>query len=176
MTVRILILTAFVLTLLSCTSNSSRQTSLVKGEKTVEYLDTLSGNRTDRKEQYANIVHIFYKDDTAFLDADYIQYLTGDEAIEAGKNAHEADTFKTEDGKTHIDIPNDYFIVNESKRTRQLPLAKDCVFELIINPHRAHPIEDNSLKSLQTIYNDSPFILTLNEKGVIIKIKELFLP
>lgn len=75
------------------------------------------------KKQYAVIDRIVQKGDTLiFLDADYIQYLTGHFAIEAAKKAHEADTFKTEDGVTHIDVPNDYFIVNESKKIRHLPL------------------------------------------------------
>jgi hypothetical protein len=180
MILRTLILTAFILTLLSCNSNSSNQTSMVKYDTTTKNSDagnkTQSGTQTNTQEQYADIVRINQKDDTTFLDADYIQYLTGEAAIEAAKKAHQADTFKTEDGKTHIDVPNDYFIVNESKKIRQLPLAKDCVFDLVINPDRTHPITDNSLKSLQTIYNDSPFILTLNSKGIVIKVQEVFLP
>jgi hypothetical protein len=97
-------------------------------------------------------------------------------AIEAAKKAHQADSFQTPDGETHIDAPNDYFIVNENKKLRQLPLAKDCAFDLIINADRTHPITGNSLKSFQKIYGDSPFILTLNDKGVVVKIKEAFLP
>jgi hypothetical protein len=179
MTFRIFILTAFISTLLSCNSNSSNQTTLVKSD-TTKSLDTGNIIQSDTlasiQEQYADIVRIYQKGDKTFLDADYIQYLTGDAAIEAAKKAHQADTFKTEDGKTHIDVPNDYFIVNESKKIRQLPLSKDCVFELIINPDRTHPINDNSLKSLQAIYSDSPFILTLNNKGVVVKVQEVFLP
>jgi hypothetical protein len=176
MTFRILILTAFIPTLFSCNSNSSNHAPLSKASTTTKLLDSAIKTQTDAQEQYADIVRIFQKGDTAFLDADYIQYLTGDDAIEAAKKAHEADTFQTEDGKTHIDVPNDFFIVNESKKIRQLPLAKDCIFDLIINPDRTHTIADNSLKSLRAIYSDSPFILTLNDRGVVVKVKEVFLP
>ncbi|MGN6543254.1 MAG: hypothetical protein ACTHKY_20770 [Ginsengibacter sp.] len=180
MILRTLILTAFISILLSCNSNSSNSTTLVKGETTTKSLSATNEIQTDgqtsTQEQYADIVRIFQKSDTTFLDADYIQYLTGDAAIEAAKKAHQADTFQTEDGKTHIDVPNDYFIVNESKNVRQLPLSKSCSFDLIINPDRTHPIVDNSLKSLRTIYKDSPFILTLDNKGMVVKVKEVFLP
>jgi hypothetical protein len=180
MILRTLILTAFILTLLSCNPNSSNSTALVKSDTTTKSLNIADKSQTDiqtsTQEQYANIVRIFQKADTAFVDADYIQYLTGNAAIEAAKKAHQADTFQTEDGKTHIDVPNDYFMVNETKKIRQLPLSKDCSFELIINPDRTHPIADNSLKSLKTIYKDSPFILTLNDKGIVVKVKEVFLP
>ena len=173
------VLTAFIWTLLSCNSKSSNQTALVRNNPT-KILDTAnkvqSATHTSSQQQYADIIRIYQKADTTFLDADYIQYLTGEAAIEAAKKAHQADTFQTEDGKTHIDVPNDYFILNESKKIRQLALAKDCVLELIINPDRTHPITDNSLKSLRTIYSDSPFILTLNDKGFVVKVKEVFLP
>ena len=180
MILRTLILTVFISTLLSCNSNSSSLTTSVKVDTTSKSLNTENQVQkvvqTNTQEQYANITRILQKGDTTFLDADYIQYLTGDDAIEAAKKAHQADTFQTQDGKTHIDVPNDYFIVNESKKIRRLLLAKDCAFELILNPDRTHPITDNSVKSLQKIYGDSPFILTLNDKDLIIKVKEVFTP
>lgn len=180
MVLRTLILTAFTWTLFSCNSNSSNSTTLAKDDTTTKTLNKADKTQTEvhtiTQEQYADIVRVFQKGDTTFFDADYIQYLTGDAAIEAAKKAHQADTFQTKDGKTHIDVPNDYFIVNESKKIRQLPLSKDCSFDLIINPDRTHPIANNSLKSLQTIYKDSPFILTLDDKGMVVKVKEVFLP
>ena len=176
MILRKLILLAFISTLLSCNSDSSNQTPSSKIDTTTTRVDTGTETRSSTQEQYTYIVRIFQKGDIIFLDADYIQYLTGEAAIEAAKKAHQADTLKTEDGKTHISVPNDYFIVNENNKIRQLPLAKDCVFDLIINPGRVNPIADNSLKSLQIIFKESPFILTLNDSGVVVKIKELFVP
>jgi hypothetical protein len=164
----IFIKTAFIGTLLSCNSNSSSK------------LDTASKTQPDTQtnvqEQYAYIASIFQYEDTTFINADYIQYLTGDSAIEAAKKAHQADTFKTEDGKTHIDIPNDYFIVNERKKIRRLPLGDRCVFDLFTNPDRMHPIADNSLKALEAIYKDGPFVLIINNDGIVVKVKEVFLP
>ncbi len=180
MTLHKLILAAFISTLFSCNTNNSTDRAQIKIDTNSNNLNTLLKTEADAqanaKEQYANIIRIFQKEDTTFIDTDYIQFLTGDAAIEAAKKVHEADTFVTDDGKIEYAVPNDYFIVNESNKIRQLPLAKDCVFDLIYNPDRLHPITDNSLKSLQTIFNDSPFILTLNDKGVVVKIKEVFLP
>jgi hypothetical protein len=173
-------MTAFISTLFACNSNSSSTTTSVKVDTTSKSLNTENqvqkGVHTNTHEQYADIIRIWQKGDTTFLEVDYIQYLTGDAAIEAAKKVHQADTFQTQDGIIHIDIPNDYFIVNESKKIRRLSLANDCAFDLIINPDRTHPITNNSLKSLHTIYSDSPFILTLNDKDFIIKVKEVFTP
>ena len=60
--------------------------------------------------EYAFISKIIERGDTVFVDADYIQFLTGQAAIDAAIKEHNADTFKTEDGATHVDVPNDYYI------------------------------------------------------------------
>lgn len=134
---------------------------------------TINNNDTTKVE-YANVVGIVTSNDTVFIDADYIQYLTGQQAISAAIKNRDADTTR-ENGKIHVSVPNDYYIVNESKKIRRLRLSKKIVFDLIVNPDRTHPITGNSLESFKKIYKDSPFILTINNNEVI-KIKELFLP
>ena len=179
MPVRLFILTITILILLSCNSNSAPQPSLVNTGKSSNYSDTNNvtkpGKQQSNMAQYAYIVRILQKEDSTFLDADFIQYLTGEAAIEAAKKAHQADTFQI-DGKTHIDVANDYFILNERTKIRRFPISKDCVFDLIINPDRTPLIKDNSLISLKKVYADSPFVLTITPKGVVVKIKEVFIP
>lgn len=169
----LLFIFAFIL-FVSCNSDTSNKKYSLKKSDNINAIQSSIAHKL--KEQYVFITNIVQRKDINYIDADYIQYLTGDEAVEAAKKAHQADTFQTEDGKTHIDVPNDYFIVNENNKIRRLILAKDCVFELIINPDRTHPITNNSLESIKKIYKDSPFILTFNDKGLISKIKEVFLP
>ncbi len=180
MTIHNLILTSIILILFSCCTNNSANSSQIKSDTNSRQSNNLPEAKVDTlvnaMEQYAEIIRIIQKGNTAFIDVDYIQFLTGDAAIEAAKKVHEADTFVTKDGKIEFAVLNDYFIVNESKKIRQLLVSKDCVFDLIMNPDRLHPISGNSLKSLLLIYKDSPFILTLNDKGVIVKIKEVFVP
>jgi hypothetical protein len=170
----------FVLTLHACGSNKSTDNQQKNIDTTSHYSDTDTNKSADTtlsgKEQYANIIRIYERLDTVYIDVDYIQFLIGDAAIEAAKKANEADTFIKADGKIDYAVQNDYFIINESKKIRHLALAKDCKYELLYNPDRLHPIKDNSLESLKTIYGDSPFILTLNDKGIVINIKEVFLP
>ena len=128
------------------------------------------------KKQYCDINEVIKSGDTTFINADYIQFLTGQEAINAAISHHQADTFKTDDGKIQIGVPNDYYIVNDNKKIRRLQIDKNCVFHLELNPDRFHEIKDNSLESLTKIYKDSPFILTLNDKNIVVEIKEVFLP
>ncbi|WP_407520522.1 hypothetical protein PDL71_09965 [Lacibacter sp. MH-610] len=170
----------FILILLSCSSNTSTDKQQNNLDTTFNGSDSDSKLSTDTtligKQQYANIIRVYERLDTVYIDVDYIQFLTGDAAIEAAKKANEADTFITAEGKLDFAVPNDYFIVNESRKIRHLPLAKNCTFDLLHNPDRLHPIKDNSLKSLKIIYTDSPFILTINSEGLVINIKEVFLP
>lgn len=180
MVIRIFVLLVLLPIVFSCHSNYTDRKAVEEENKAVHKRkgapamppDTVKGN----KEQYANIIHVLQIGDTTFLDADYIQLLTGKAAINAAKKAGVADTIKTRDSAAYIYVPNDYFILNESRKTRQLPLASQCVFELLINPYRVHPIEDHTLESFKRIYKDSPFILTLDKNGRVVKIKEVYLP
>jgi len=145
-------------------------------------IDTLDNSESSsisitNNDHYSFIVGVAKRDDTTFIDADYIQYLTGKAALEAAKKAHQADTFKTADGKTHVSVPNDYFILNENEKIRRLALDKNCSINLVINLDSNPPISDNSFESLKKrIEQRAPFILTLNNSGAVIKIKEVFIP
>ncbi|QNA46428.1 hypothetical protein [Lacibacter sediminis] len=180
MTFRTILLTISISAFLSCGSNPASETTLVKADSILDDLNIAEEDPSDTQpntiDKYANILSIIQKGDTTILDADYIQYLTGEAAIEEATKAGEVDTFRTKDGRIELVVPNDYYIVNKSKKIRQLSLTRDCAFDLLYNPDRAHPISGNSLKSLKTIYRDSPFILTIDKSGFVVKIKEVFIP
>lgn len=168
--------------ILSCILSNSKKESADSSNVKILTIDTLDKGESiviskSDNYHYSFIVGVVNRDDTTFIDADYIQYLTGNAAIEAAKKAHQADTFKTADGKTHVSVPNDYFILNENEKIKRLALDKYCSINLVINLDSNPPISDNSLESLKKrIEQGAPFILTLNNSGVVIKIKEVFIP
>ena len=180
MKVRTLVSIILTGTILACNSNNNRQALIDTTQNVIDSRNlkqTLSNDSTNyTSNEYAFIVGNFQKGDSTFIDADYIQYLTGQSAIDAAVKKHEADTFQTEDGKIHVNVPDDYFIVNDNKKIRRLFLDKNCSIELVINPDGLPPITDNSLQSLKKVDHESPFLLTLNDKGIVIKIKEIFVP
>lgn len=133
-----------------------------------------NSSKPDQNNEYAYITGIVEKDDSVFLDADYIQYLTGDAAAAAAIKEGNADTSAI-NGVQHVDVPNDYYILNDSKKNRRLPVAKDCEYHLLTELDRVNTITDNSLTSLKKIYKDSPFLLTISD-GKIIRIEEVFIP
>lgn len=176
MTLRVLILIAVV----SCNTNPKTNTSSGARDSNTNISDITLANPidtlTETQNQYSYIVRIYQMMDTTYLEADYIQYLTEESAIEAARKVNEVDTFRTKDGKIEFAVPNDYFIVNENKKIRKLPLSNDCIFDLLNNPNGIRPATNNSLNSLKEIHHDSPFILTIDKNGFVIKIKEVFLP
>ncbi|HSC52051.1 MAG TPA: hypothetical protein VLC98_00405 [Phnomibacter sp.] len=127
-------------------------------------------------EQYGFIVKTDQKTDSIFIVVDHIQYLTGQAAIDAAAKAHEADTMQTADGKKHVAVANDYFIVNENDQLQSLPVDKNCVISLVINPDAPIPITDHSLESLKKASKDALFKLTVNAHGAVIRIEQIFVP
>ena len=72
----------------------------------------------DGDRQFAYVTAVEKADDgTWILTADYAQWLTGEEANDAARNAGEIT-----EGET---VPNDYYIVNENPRLRELNLDPD---------------------------------------------------
>src|SRR5688572_886595 len=123
--------------------------------------------------------HVFIKKlteikDSVFIDADYIQFLMGKEAIEAAKKAGEADTTIGANGQMEIGITGDYFILNENNKIRRLRLADSCKYRLIDYLDREYPLK-NDLESLKKIYDENFFLLTI-ENNIVTEIEEVYTP
>jgi len=111
------------------------------------------------------------------LTVDVIQFLTGQEAIDAYQADHPDDPGGP---------PNDYYILNVNPRLRTLPVATDVEVELVL----LHLGEGTELKrsawewllddlahgpSDHDLISYSPFWLTL-DSGVVTRIEEQYLP
>ena len=178
MQTRIIILAVSVICIASCNSDvtdKSKELSNPTGNNfdSIPQAESIDSLKFDSR-QYAFIFKINQVGDSVFIDADYIQFLTGQAAIDAAVKAHDADTFKTEDGVTHFDVPNDYYIVNENKKIRRLKLALNVKYDLLLDMHDDLRIT-NSLEGLKKVYKSSPYILSLYNNEIV-GIKEQFIP
>ena len=127
---------------------------------------------------YAYIKKITQKADSVFIDADYIQFFTGDEATEAAKKHHDADTSYDEKGKiTSIIADNDYYIVNDNKKIRTLPLSKNVKIETVDMASGPVSSANTTLKDFMSNHaNDNfPFILKIAGNEVT-AITEVYIP
>ncbi|MBS1564175.1 MAG: hypothetical protein JST39_07285 [Bacteroidetes bacterium] len=142
-------------------TKKSHKEATVSDSPTVKVIPVQPQDKPD-PGQYCYVKAVSYKEDgIPYIDADYIQFLMGDAAIEAAKKKKE-------------EVMDDYYIVNDNPQLRSLPLAGNFTFIAVENS----AVKDRSaMDYLQTaIQNKWVLILTLNAKGEVVKIKEQFLP
>ena len=116
------------------------------------------------KGQYCFIKNFFTEKDTGFIEADYIQFLIGDEALEAAQNR-----------KDENPILDDIYIINDNPRLRTLKLAPEAEFWALYIQGDIYR-KKSMLKELASQDEFAIFILTFNEKGEVVKIKGQYLP
>ncbi len=112
------------------------------------------------------------------LDADYVQMLTGEEAVVAAQKRGEADSTFDDDGNLiEVAVPNDYYIVNENPLIRRLPVSLSVRLDMLVEqiPPSAPKIPVTPLQRLHKMYRHALFELTLVGETVV-KIKEVYLP
>jgi hypothetical protein len=114
--------------------------------------------------QYCLIKKVYAHADTNYIEADYIQFLMGEKAIEAARKKGEAEM-----------VLDDYYIVNENPKTRMLALAKDVIIQVVITEDGKSFFVDGNDNLLHKKLQDGIFVLQI-ENGVVKKIKEQFLP
>ena len=128
----------------------------------------------EQEENYCLISSVYLENGKYYIEADYVQYLVGDKAIEAAKKAGDADV-KLVDGEQKYSIPNDFYIINENPKLRKLELSKNVKLNLV----NTYDLKSNDVKSVfeyfKNNYNDKVFLLKFN-KGKVVEIDEIFTP
>jgi hypothetical protein len=137
----------------------------------------LSDTLIDGKEQYTYIKSAYEKNGMFYINADYIQFLTGDAALAAAKKNGTADTTYDDKGNiTNIGVDDDYLILNENSKIRTLQLSPGVVIETILpgdDPISLKRISVNDFRNQD--YTDRPFILTMRNETVV-AIREVYVP
>lgn len=127
-----------------------------------------------QEQNYCLISSIYVENDKHYIEADYIQYLIGEKAIEEAKKNGDADVFII-NGKKEYNIPSDFYIVNENSKLRKLELSENVKIDLIYN----NDLKSNDIKSIleyfMNNYDDKVFLLVLSG-GKVTEIKEIFTP
>lgn len=128
-------------------------------------------------EQFSYIKNITREHNKVVIEADYVQMLTGSAAFAAAKKAGLLDTLEDDNGKITLELPNDYFIANDSKQLRKHLLARDCRFEFLPPAQGGRKIDSlDKVRWLQRIYKNKLFVLTINTANEITHVKEYYLP
>jgi hypothetical protein len=125
-------------------------------------------------QTYAYITNITTAKGSTIIHANYISFLTGAEAIAEARKRGDAAVDIDSTGKKRYFVYNDYYIVDDSKSIRKLPLARNVKYDLSASKTMGMEASNN-LSSLRKIYKDQIFLLTLKNKEVS-HIKQIFVP
>jgi hypothetical protein len=107
------------------------------------------------------------------IDADYVQMLTGKAAINAAKKAGEAEYDINKKKDTVWYVPNDYFVVNSNKATRQLQLSSSAIIYLV--KKGGSSLVKSTIARLQNNFKGRLFKIAI-KNNEIIKIEEIYTP
>lgn len=128
------------------------------------------------KEQYAYIKTIFKKNGVSYIVADYIQFLTGKKAFEAAKKHGDLDTTYDDKGNvSDVFVDDDYYIVNENDKLRDLPLSENVVIELHSTDEHKPGLVKVSVADFGKKLPDAPYLLTISNEKVI-EITQVYVP
>lgn len=124
--------------------------------------------------QYAYVTNVFTKNDTTFIAADFVQMLTGKQAIKAAQQQGLADTTYNEDGTkiTAIYVANDYFIVNQQPIVRTFAVAHNAIFT---EKNQSNKRAVVSKKIFFKQFKNNLYLLTF-KAGIITNVHKVYLP
>jgi hypothetical protein len=128
-----------------------------------------------QKGQYSLIKKLCKEGDSIFIEADYIQFLMGDNAVAAARQKNDADTFKDKNGRLVYSVLDDYYILNDNAAIRKLPVIKNVLIELVNTEDGQTFISSAGFDQLTERIKDGIFILQI-EEGKVTKIRQQFLP
>ena len=128
-----------------------------------------------QKGQYCLIKKIYTEGDSSFIEADYIQFLMGAEAVAAARHRNDVDTLIDKNGHFVYSVLDDYYILNDNPAIRKLALTKNVLIELVNTENGNIFISNAGFDQLTKRIKDGIFILQL-EEGKVTKIRQQFLP
>lgn len=108
---------------------------------------------------------------------DYIAFYLGYKALQVAKKRGDAAVDTGANGKLTYFVYNDYYIVNDNKKLRKLPVSSAVVIKLV--DFKSNPIKmrNGSLNELTSMKGRDayPFILSVS-KGIITSITQQYVP
>jgi len=156
-------------------------TQLQVQKETPESKEEMSSQPTGTEKAMGYIKTVYESGGKRYLNIDYIQWLTGDEAIKAMR----------EDGKCPVDIypdpsyciPNGFYIRNQNPKIRTFEISKDVQISRVTafdySPTGVKSISYEELKNLFTptdsYFKNIPFHIEV-VNGLVVKITEQYIP
>lgn len=126
--------------------------------------------------QQAYVTNIMTRNDSVFLDVDYINFYFGEEAAKWARKTGKLDTTYDDKGKMYVAYNEEYIIINQNPAIRHFYLPQNAPIRMLhwYNT-KAAEIRDNSFEEFQKRFEKTPFLLTIRD-GKVVKIMETYTP
>ncbi|GAB3238213.1 hypothetical protein GCM10027346_30560 [Hymenobacter seoulensis] len=173
---------AFLLTLVTACRSAESETSVAESRDNVpaelagEQSTTEKVGNTGRGHAY---VRRFYEQKGRYYaEVDYVQFLKGADAVAAAQRRGDA-MEEVQNGDTVYSVPNDYYIVNDDKKVRTLPLRTGATFRFW--QHGGTQLAQRPLSPEQVLATPPPSLtyapfMVETKQGEIISLTEQFVP
>lgn len=122
--------------------------------------------------KYCFVRKLIEKDGKNYLIADYVQFLTGEEALKKAIQNKDTDFELNEKGDTIHSVPNDYYVSNVNPKLRTLELVSNVSIELW-NEGVHNKVTINEFKKH---LSEEPLIILKIQNGMVKEMSEQYVP
>lgn len=123
---------------------------------------------------YCYIKDVVNQNNQTFLQVDFIQFFTFEQAIEEAKKRGEAEYKIKANGDTTYFVYNDYYIANDNPKLRTFKLTDSTKFKFL-EEHGGAAINFKDTKTAMKRVEFSPFIIK-TKQGNVISLTEIYTP
>jgi uncharacterized protein YlzI (FlbEa/FlbD family) len=140
----------------------------------ISFSGCVKEKNTQMTKSYAFVLNVYTENGKNFIDADYVQYFIGDEAIEEAKKNGDADSRIVNGGKVYS-VPGDFYILNKNNRIRKIEILSNVKLNLLSSKVSKNENSIENFRDFMNDYKDKLFLLTVKDDKVI-EIEEIFTP
>lgn len=110
-------------------------------------------------------------------EADPIKFYKGKQAVEEARKRKKAILGIDDSGKKQYYVLNDYFIINDKKETKRIPIDSSAIVEVIDPASNDVQPKKSTLGMISKLKNLTGYLFVLTmENGVITQISQQYLP
>ncbi|MBC8032958.1 MAG: hypothetical protein H7Y03_02350 [Chitinophagaceae bacterium] len=139
--------------------------------------------RPDKKEpekaaeiKYAFIRKIESEKGKNVLKVDYVEYLTGDEALKKAKTAGDAHYVVDARGDTAFSLVDGYYIFNASTSLQSVELDKNAAIDIVDYTSTASKSKDIKVSELKNVLKNEPLMILSFIDGKVVNMTEQYRP
>lgn len=123
------------------------------------------------EKRHCYVKRVFRQDDAVFIEADYVNYFEGKNAVEEAKLDGKAEIDITENGDSLYFLFKKYYVQNKKSKIRILELDESLRIQDVNQISNGFP-----LKAFQQIIKENPILVLEVKNGIVYKIKKQKLP